>query len=336
MGAGSAAQGCRLRHAHPGLRRQHLQRADLVERAGRRVVRVGSLQHRRLLQGGRGRGHLGDGHQGVVPQRRAGGGQAATPASAVLLRVLFAAARAAHHGRSGRRGRQGTPRAVRLAAQRHSSVDRGRRTHAVAGRRAPAGVGRGVGHHGRDVRLHQPHPAARGAGDLAARDVRRVAAPPPRDHLRDQPPVPRRGAHAVPRRRGPGPPDVADRRGRRQERPDGTPRDRRQPCHQRCRGAALGPAESQCAQRLLRDVAGAVQQQDQRCDATPFPCAGQPRSAGAAGPHRRRRLADRSGPLARAGAARRRCRLPSAVARRQTQQQGAPRQVHPLGWRASS
>ena len=30
------------------------------------------------------------------------------------------------------------------------------------------GVGRGVGHHRRDVRLHQPHPAAGGAGDLAA------------------------------------------------------------------------------------------------------------------------------------------------------------------------
>ena len=107
---GAAAERRRLRHAHPGLRRQHLQRADVVERAGRQVVRAGSLQHRRLLQGGRGRGHLGDGHQGAVPQRRAGGGQAAAPAPAVLLRVLLAAARAAHHGRPGRRGRQGTPR----------------------------------------------------------------------------------------------------------------------------------------------------------------------------------------------------------------------------------
>ncbi len=78
-----------------------------------------------------------------------------------------------------------------------------------------------------------------------------------------------------------------DRRGRRQERPDGPPRDRRQPRHQRCRRAALGPAESQCAQRLLRDVAGAVQQQDKRGDATPLPGAGQPRAAGAAGPQRR-------------------------------------------------
>ena len=83
------------------------------------------------------------------------------------------------------------------------------------------------------------------------------------------------------------PPDVADRRGRRQEGPDGAPGDRRQPRHQRCRRAALGAAESQCAQRLLRDVAGAVQQQDERRDAAPLPCAGQPRAAGAAGPHRR-------------------------------------------------
>ena len=53
------------------------------------------------------------------------------------------------------------------------------------------------------------------------------SAPPSGDHLRDQPPVPRRGARPVPRRRGPGPPDVAHRRGRRQESQDGTPCDRR-------------------------------------------------------------------------------------------------------------
>ena len=101
--SGPGHQGRRLRHPDPGLRRQHVQRADAVERAGRRVVRAGRLQHRRLLQGGRGRGHLGDRHQGALPQRRARGGQAAAPAAAVLLRVVLAAARPAHHGRPGRR-----------------------------------------------------------------------------------------------------------------------------------------------------------------------------------------------------------------------------------------
>ena len=59
-----------------------------------------------------------------------------------------------------------------------------------------SGLGRGVGDHRRDLRLHQPHAAARGAGEVAAGAVRRVAAAPPRDHLRDQPPLPRRGARA--------------------------------------------------------------------------------------------------------------------------------------------
>jgi glycogen phosphorylase len=71
----------------------------------------------------------------------------------------------------------------------------------------------------------------------------------------------------VPRRRQPAPPDVDHRGGRQQERSDGPPCDRRQPRHQRCRRPALGATEIQCAQRLLRDVAGAVQQQDKWRDA---------------------------------------------------------------------
>src|SRR4029079_14786107 len=43
-----------------------------------------------------------------------------------------------------------------------------------------------------------------------------ITAPAPRDHLRDQPAVPRRGARQVPGRRCPAAPDVADRRGQRQ------------------------------------------------------------------------------------------------------------------------
>ena len=38
-----------------------------------------------------------------------------------------------------------------------------------------------------DARLHQPHAAARGAGEMAAGVVRDDAAAPPGDHLRDQP-----------------------------------------------------------------------------------------------------------------------------------------------------
>ena len=59
------------------------------------------------------------------------------------------------------------------------------------------------------LRLHQPHPAARGAGEMARGAVRPAAAAAPGDHLRDQPPLPRRGPRQVPRRRRPRGADVA-------------------------------------------------------------------------------------------------------------------------------
>ncbi len=60
--------------------------ADAVERAGREFVRAGRVQHRRLLQGRRGRGQLGDRHQGALSQRRTRCRQAASAVAAVLLR----------------------------------------------------------------------------------------------------------------------------------------------------------------------------------------------------------------------------------------------------------
>ena len=89
------------------------------------------------------------------------------------------------------------------------------------------------------VRLHQPHAAARGAGALAARPVPARAAAAPRDHLRDQRALPRRGAHPLPRRRGAARAAVADRRARRALRAHGAPRLRRQPRDQRRGRAAL-------------------------------------------------------------------------------------------------
>ena len=50
----------------------------------------------------------------------------------------------------------------------------------------------GLGRDPRDFRLHQSHPAARGAGEVAGRSLRHAAAAASRDHLRDQPPLPRR------------------------------------------------------------------------------------------------------------------------------------------------
>ena len=56
---------------------------------------------------------------------------------------------------------------------------------------------RGLGHLPADLRLHQPHAAARGAGEVAGRPVRPAAAAPPGDHLRDQPPLPGRRCRAA-------------------------------------------------------------------------------------------------------------------------------------------
>ena len=115
----------------------------------------------------------------------------------------------------------------------------------------------------------------------------RAAAAPSGDHLRDQPPLPRRGARALPRRRGAGGAHVADRRGGRQAGAHGASRHRRQSCRQWRRRAALRSAQGQCAQGLLRALARAFQQQDQRRHAAPFPGARQSGAARPARPHPR-------------------------------------------------
>ncbi len=47
-------KGLPYKHPNSGLRREHVQHAETVERQSRRVVRVRCLQRRRLLEGGRG------------------------------------------------------------------------------------------------------------------------------------------------------------------------------------------------------------------------------------------------------------------------------------------
>ena len=73
--------------------------------------------------------------------------------------------------------------------------------------RAGLGLGRGVGPDRPHPRLHQPHAPARGPGEVAGRAVRGPPAAAPGDHLRDQPPLPRRrpgGATPATTRRSPG------------------------------------------------------------------------------------------------------------------------------------
>ena len=90
--------------------------------------------------------------------------------------------------------------------ERHASGDRGRRADAHPGRSARTAVGRGVADHQRHDLLHQPHAAARGAGELAGVADGAAAAAPYADRLPDQPAASGRGlriAAAGWRRRSP-------------------------------------------------------------------------------------------------------------------------------------
>ncbi len=86
----------------------------------------------------------------------------------------------------------------RHPAQRHPPGHRRRRADAHPARQGGAGLGRRVGPDHPDPRLHEPHPAPRGPGEVARLAVRAGHSPAPGDHLRDQPPVPRRRAGEYP------------------------------------------------------------------------------------------------------------------------------------------
>ena len=95
----------------------------------------------------------------------------------------------------------GAARQGRHPAQRHPPVAGRRRADAHPARPGPARLGRSVGPDRPDPGLHQSHADARGPGDLAGHPLRDRLAPAPRDHLRDQPPLPRRRPRALSRRR---------------------------------------------------------------------------------------------------------------------------------------
>ena len=78
------------------------------------------------------------------------------------------------------------PREGGHPAQRHSSVDGGRRADADPPRRGASGLGRGLEPDRWNSGLYQPHPLARGSREVAGRALRAFPAPPPRADLRDQ------------------------------------------------------------------------------------------------------------------------------------------------------
>ncbi len=325
LGPGADGQGRSLRHAGRRLPRQHREPAAPVARRGLRVVRLPGLQ-----QGGlpRGRGReagLREHHESPLPERRAGAGQGTPPAAAVLLRVLLAAEHARAR-RTGRRAARALPGRVRRPAQRHPPLDRRRRADAPARRRPRDGVGAGLGGHAAQHQLHQPHAAPRGARALAAAPVPERAPAPPRDHLRDQPTLPRRGPHALPGRRGTRRAPLADRRERREGRAHGEPGGGRQSRDQRRGRAAHRTAQEHRDGRLPRARPAALPQRHERRDAAALGGAGQPGARGAdLGADRRALAAGLRARAEAAGAGRGRPGLPRGLARRQAGQQAGPR-----------
>jgi hypothetical protein len=192
-------QGLPQRHAHPRPPHQHRQHVAPVAGAGLHLARPAGLQRGRLPPRRRGKGAFGKHHQGALSQRRFRGGQALAPAATVLLHLVLAAGHDPHL-RAARRDHGSLPREVRHPAQRYPPVaDRGR-ADAHPGRRKGNALGDGVGNHHQDPELHQPHPHARGAGDLAPAPDAEASAPARGDHLRDQPALSQRDPPALPGR----------------------------------------------------------------------------------------------------------------------------------------
>ncbi len=84
------------------------------------------------------------------------------------------------------------PRQGRDSAQRHASDDGGAGVDADPARRGASRLGPGLGSDAEDVGLHQSHPAARSAREMAACVVRDDAAAPFGDYLRNQSTFPQR------------------------------------------------------------------------------------------------------------------------------------------------
>ena len=234
--------------------------------ARRRVLRLRGVQPRGVRQRGRGEPGRGIPDAGALSRRlhepRPGAPLRPGGVPRHLLARRSRAAVPAWQCRLEPAAREGGH-----PAQRHPPRPRRRRADADPARRRAPRVGRGLASHPPDAGVHEPHPAPRGAREVAAGGVPAVAAAPPGDHLRDQPSSARRGPDPLSRRRGPGPAGEPHRGRPGPARPHGQPRDRRLAQHQRRgRHPLQAPAHGH-GQGPRRDVPGALQQQDERRDA---------------------------------------------------------------------
>lgn len=161
-------------------------------------------------------------------------------------------------------------RQSRNTAQRHAPCNRNPRTHAPAHGRARAFVGRIVGYVHKDFRLHKPHASARSSGKVVDKLLRKAAAAPPANHLRNQRPLDGQGQQNVPRR----PPQARmslHYRGKlAEDGAHGVSGGRGKLQRKRRRRAPHGASQRLGSARLLRSLARKIQQQDKRRHAAPL------------------------------------------------------------------
>ena len=182
-----------------GWRGRHVNTLRLWSARARRSAEARRVQRRRLHRRAFGhRARRGD-LEGALSERRDAGRPGTAAAAGIFLRLRLAA-RSRPPPRQTVRRHPHAARPRRGSAQRHASVDRRRRADAHSRRHQPPRVGRGLGDHQDGLLLHQPHAAARGAGELAGAADGAAAAAPHADHLSHQRHPSRRRAQARPRR----------------------------------------------------------------------------------------------------------------------------------------
>ena len=186
-----------------GYRRRHLQYAAPLEGRGSRVVRFRRLQPRRLLPGGR--------RQDGRPRRSPKCSTRTTRRSrARVLRLeqqyFFVSCSLQDmlriHLVDGAPARDFHAKWAVQLNDTHPSIAVAELMRLLVDDTDWAGTRPGMSpcH----LRLHESYPAARGAGELAVGALRLAAAAASGDHLRDQPPLSRRGQSALSRATTPG------------------------------------------------------------------------------------------------------------------------------------
>ena len=159
------------RHAlrPPGgrLRRQDHQHAAALGRRRARRLRLPGVQRRRVREraGRAPRGRIAD--AGALSRRLDEHGPGPALRAGVFPRRLLAGRPRAALPAAQRRLER-APRQGRHPAQRHASQPGRPRADADPARRGAPRLGPGLGPHPADARLHEPHAAARGAGEVAA------------------------------------------------------------------------------------------------------------------------------------------------------------------------